>query len=74
MLFGYSLRGHCPTERRKDRWFGNPKGIVSSSPATESARLPWVSVRAILNPNDSAIWHQRTCQMSLSVVVPFVGW
>ena len=27
------------------------KGIVSSSPATESARLPWVSVRAIFNPN-----------------------
>ena len=33
MPFGYSLRGHCHTERRKDRWFGNPKGIVSSSPA-----------------------------------------
>jgi hypothetical protein len=49
-----SLRGHCRTERRKDRWFGNPKGIVSSSPAAESARLPWVSIRAILNPNDSA--------------------
>ena len=49
MPFGYSLRGH--TERRKDQWFGNPKGIVSSSPAAESARLPWVSVRAILNPN-----------------------
>ena len=52
MPFGYSLRGHCRMERRKDRWFCNPKGIVSSSPATESARLPWVSARAILNPND----------------------
>jgi hypothetical protein len=38
MLFGYSLRGHCPTERRKDRWFGNPKGIVSSSPGLPSPR------------------------------------
>ena len=50
MPFGYSVRGHCPTERRKDRWSCNPKGIVSSSPATESARLPWVGVRAIFNP------------------------
>ena len=38
MLFGYSLRGQCPTERRKDRWFGNPKGIVSSSPGLPSPR------------------------------------
>ena len=38
-------------ERRRARRLCNPKGIVSSSPATESARLPWVSVRAIFNPN-----------------------
>ena len=38
MPFGYSLRGHCQTERRKDRWFGNPKGIVSSSPGLPSPR------------------------------------
>ena len=38
MPFGYSLRGHCHTERRKDRWFGNPKGIVSSSPGLPSPR------------------------------------
>ena len=36
MPFGYSLRGH--TERRKDQWFGNPKGIVSSSPGLPSPR------------------------------------
>ena len=54
MPFGYSVQVHCRMERRKDRWFCNPKGIVSSSPAAESARLPWVSVRAIFNPNDSA--------------------
>ena len=38
MPFGYSLRGHCHTERRKDRWFGNPEGIVSSSPGWPSPR------------------------------------
>ena len=38
MPFGYSLRGHCRTERRKDRWFANPKGIVSSSPGLPSPR------------------------------------
>ena len=38
MPFGYSLRGHGRTERRKDRWFGNPKGIVSSSPGLPSPR------------------------------------
>ena len=58
--FGYSLRGHCRTERRKDRWFGNPKGIVSSSPAAESARLPWVSVRAILNGVVAPLRHRAT--------------
>jgi len=39
-----------------------PKGIVSSSPATESARLPWVSVHVILNPFSCAIWrHYNLC-------------
>ena len=38
MPFGYSVRGHCRTERRKDRWFCNPKGIVSSSPGLPSPR------------------------------------
>ena len=38
MPCGYSLRGHCPTERRKARWFGHPKGIVSSSPGLPSPR------------------------------------
>ena len=33
-----SPRGYCRTERRKDRWFGNPKGIVSSSPGLPSPR------------------------------------
>jgi len=36
--FGYSMRGHCRTGRRKDRWFCNPKGIVSSSPGLPSPR------------------------------------
>jgi len=71
MPFGYSLRGHCCTERRKDRWFGNPKGIVSSSPATESARLPWVNARAIFNPNGVVfpLRHRATTPS----VVPFGG-
>ena len=56
--FGYSVRGQCRTERRKDRGLCNPKGIVSSSPATESARLPWVSVRAGFNPN-GVVTHRR---------------
>ena len=34
MPCGYSVRGPCRKERRKARWFCNPKGIVSSSPAT----------------------------------------
>ena len=38
MPCGYSLRGHGHTERRKARWFGNPKGIVSSSPGWPSPR------------------------------------
>ena len=38
MPFGHCLRGHCRTERRKDRWFCNPKGIVSSSPGLPSPR------------------------------------
>ena len=62
MPFGYSVQVHCRMERRKDRWFCNPKGIVSSSPAAESARLPWVSVRAIFNPNGvaSPLHHRAT--------------
>jgi len=36
MPFGYSVRGQCHRERRKDRWFCNPKGIVSSSPGLPS--------------------------------------
>ena len=31
-------KGHCHTERRKARWFGNPKGIVSSRPGLPSPR------------------------------------
>ena len=27
----------------------------------ESARLPWVSVSAIFNPNDNAIWQRQSC-------------
>ena len=38
MPFGYSVRGQCRTGRRKDRWFCNPKGIVSSSPGLPSPR------------------------------------
>ena len=57
-------------ERRSDRWFCNPKGIVSSSPArvAESARLPWVSVRAIFNPNDNAspLHHRATTPLGLA--------
>jgi hypothetical protein len=33
-----SVRGQCRTARRQDRWFGNPKGIVSSSPGLPSQR------------------------------------
>ena len=38
MPFGNSVRGQCRTERRRDRWFCNPKGIVSSSPGLPSPR------------------------------------
>ena len=73
MPFGYSVRGHCRTERRKDRWFCNPKGIVSSSPATESARLPWVGVRAIFNPNGvvSPLRHRTTTPLGLADITRF---
>ena len=68
-----TVRGHCRRERRKDRWFCNPKGIVSSSPATESARLPWVSVRAILNPNGvvSPLRHRATTPLGLADTTRF---
>ena len=73
MPFGYSVRGHCPTERRKDRWSCNPKGIVSSSPATESARLPWVGVRAIFNPNGVVfrLRHRATTPLGLADTTRF---
>jgi len=73
MPFGYSVRGHCRTERRKDRWFCNPKGIVSSSPATESARLPWVGVRAIFNPNGVVfrLRHRATTPLGLADTTRF---
>ena len=38
MPFGYSMRGQCRMERRRARWFCNPKGIVSSSPGLPSPR------------------------------------
>ena len=57
-----------------------PFGIIRESqrdsdpkPRVASRELPWEKRVVSANPNDSAIWHQRTCQMSLSVVVPFVG-
>ena len=73
MPFGYSLRGHCRMERRKDRWFCNPKGIVSSSPATESARLPWVGVRATFNPNGVVfrLRHRTTTPLGLADTTRF---
>ena len=73
MPSGYSVRGHCPTEPRKDRWFCNPKGIVSSSPATESARLPWVGVRAIFNPNGVVfrLRHRATTPLGLADTTRF---
>ena len=73
MPFGYSVRGHCRTERRKDRWFCNPKGIVSSSPATESARLPWVGVRAIFNPSGVVfrLRHRITTPLGLADTTRF---
>ena len=73
MPFGYSVRGHCRKERRKARWFCNPKGIVSSSPATESARLPWVGVRAIFNPNGgvSPLRHRTTTPLGLADITRF---
>ena len=62
------VRGHCRRERRKERWFCNPKGIVSSSPATESARLLWVGVRAIFNPNGvvSPLRHRAITPLGLA--------
>ena len=67
------VRGHCRTERRKDGWFSNPKGIVSSSPATESARLPWVGARAIFNPNGvvSQLRHRATTPLGLADTTRF---
>jgi len=50
-------------ERRRARWLCNPKGIVSSSPA-ESARLPWVSVRAIFNGVVSHLRHRATTPLA----------
>ena len=52
MPFGYSLRGHCrngTTERPVVRQ--SQRDCVLQPRVAESARLPWVSVRAILNPN-----------------------
>jgi len=72
MPFGYSVRGHCRAERRKDGWFCNPKEIVSSSPATESARLPRVGVRAIFNPNVvSPLRHRATTPLGLADTTRF---
>ena len=73
MPFGYSVRGQCRMERRRARWLCNPKGIVSSSPATESARLPWVSARAIFNPNGvvSHLRHRATTPLGLADTTRF---
>ena len=52
MPFGYSLRGHCrngTTERPVVRQ--SQRDCVLQPRVAESARLPWVSVRAIFNPN-----------------------
>ena len=68
MPFGYSVRGHCHRERRKDRWFGNPKGIVSSSPGLPSPRgYPGLASVRFSTPTG-------LCPRSASAPQPRWGW
>jgi len=73
MPFGYSLRGHCRTERRKDRWFCNPKGIVSSSPGLPSPRgYPGLAPVRFSTPTIvSPLRHRATTPLGLANTTRF---
>ena len=73
MPFGYSLRGHCRMERRKDRWFCNPKGIVSSSPGLPSPRgYPGLAPVRFSTPTIvSPLRHRATTPLGLADTTRF---